>query len=55
MGYSDKHLQIISTAEQLFSKNGFDGTTVRDIAVGAGINIAMISYYFGSGKCFYNN
>ena len=48
MAYSDKHIQIIETAEQLFSKNGYDGTTVRDIAVEAGVNIAMISYYFGS-------
>lgn len=48
MGYSDKHIQIIETAELLFSKNGFEGTTVRDIAEDAGVNIAMISYYFGS-------
>ncbi|MDB5197212.1 MAG: hypothetical protein JWP88_1583 [Flaviaesturariibacter sp.] len=48
MAYSDKQLQIILTAEQLFSQNGYDGTSVRDIAEAAGVNIAMISYYFGS-------
>lgn len=48
MAYNDKHIQIIETSEQLFSKNGYDGTTVRDIAKEAGVNIAMISYYFGS-------
>ncbi|MEH6406517.1 MAG: TetR family transcriptional regulator [Leeuwenhoekiella sp.] len=35
-------------AEKLFSENGFDGTSVRNIAKAADINVAMISYYFGS-------
>jgi predicted transcriptional regulator len=48
MNYNDKQLQIIETAEGLFSEKGFDGTSVRDIAEIAGINVAMISYYFGS-------
>jgi AcrR family transcriptional regulator len=48
MSYSEKQIQIIDAAEKLFSDRGFDGTSVRDIAEKAGINIAMISYYFGS-------
>ena len=48
MAYNDKHIQIIQTAEQLFAKKGYEATTVRDIAEQAGVNIAMISYYFGS-------
>lgn len=48
MGFSEKQIQIINTAEKLFSCKGFDGTSVRDIAEEAGVNIAMISYYFGS-------
>lgn len=48
MEYKDKQKQIILTAEKLFSKQGYDGTSVRDIADEAGVNIAMISYYFGS-------
>ena len=48
MKYSEKQGQIIATAERLFSNKGFDGTSVRDIADEAGVNIAMISYYFGS-------
>ena len=39
---------MLDTAEALFSQKGFDGTSVRDIAEAAGINTAMISYYFGS-------
>lgn len=47
-GFNEKQLQIIDTAERLFAKKGFDGTSVRDISEAAGINVAMISYYFGS-------
>jgi AcrR family transcriptional regulator len=46
--YSPKQLQLLDTAELLFSQKGFEGTSVRDIADEAGINTAMISYYFGS-------
>src|SRR5437588_3783715 len=45
---TQKHIHIIETAENLFAQKGFEGTTVRDIAEKAGVNIAMISYYFGS-------
>lgn len=48
MEFNEKQKQILSTAERLFSTKGFDGTSVRDIADDAGVNIAMISYYFGS-------
>lgn len=39
---------IIESALQLFSAKGFEGTSVRDIATDAGVNVAMINYYFGS-------
>lgn len=39
---------IIESALLLFSTKGFEGTSVRDIARDAGVNVAMISYYFGS-------
>jgi AcrR family transcriptional regulator len=48
MAFSEKQLGIIRTAESLFAQKGYDGTSVRDIAEAAGVNIAMISYYFGS-------
>jgi AcrR family transcriptional regulator len=48
MAFSEKQLQIIRTAEKLFAQKGYDGTSVRDIAEEAGVNGAMISYYFGS-------
>ncbi|EKT3966120.1 TetR family transcriptional regulator [Flavobacterium psychrophilum] len=46
--FNDKQIEIILVAEKLFAEKGFDGTSIRDIAKTAGINIAMISYYFGS-------
>lgn len=48
MEYSEKQQQILDVAEKLFALNGFEATSVRDIASEAGVNIAMISYYFGS-------
>lgn len=45
---TDKREQILVVAEELFAEKGFDGTSVRELARKAAINIAMISYYFGS-------
>lgn len=39
--------QILTTAARLFATHGFDGTGVRRIAKEAGVNIAMVNYYFG--------
>lgn len=46
--FSEKQIQILQVAEVLFAEKGFDGTSIRDIAKEAKINIAMVSYYFGS-------
>jgi len=48
MEYNEKQLQILEVAETLFAEHGFEGASVRDIAKEADINVAMISYYFGS-------
>jgi AcrR family transcriptional regulator len=37
---------ILKSAEKLFSANGFNKTTVREIAGDSGVNVAMIYYYF---------
>ena len=46
--FTGKQLHILDAAERLFGNRGFEGTSVRDIAQEAGVNLAMISYYFGS-------
>lgn len=48
MEFNEKQVHILNIAEKLFACKGFDGTSIRDIAEAAGVNIAMISYYFGS-------
>lgn len=40
--------KILKEAQILFIKNGFKGTSVRDIAKAAGTNVAMVNYYFQS-------
>lgn len=39
---------ILNAAEELFAERGFDNTSVRQLAQRAKVNVAMISYYFGS-------
>lgn len=44
----DKKDHLLDVAEQLFAEHGFEGTTTRLLSKEAGINLAMVSYYFGS-------
>jgi AcrR family transcriptional regulator len=44
----DKKTHIIETAIELFAEKGFEGTSIRDLATKADVNVAMINYYFGS-------
>src|SRR5690625_3701548 len=41
--------KILNAAMFLFNTQGFSGTSVREIAKKADVNVALISYYF-SGK-----
>ncbi|MBE8714990.1 TetR/AcrR family transcriptional regulator [Sphingobacterium hungaricum] len=43
-----KEEHILLHAEQIIATQGYNGTSVRDIAAKAKVNISMISYYFGS-------
>jgi len=40
--------KILDAAEELFAEQGFEATSVRELAGKADVNVAMISYYFGS-------
>ncbi|HJR99902.1 MAG TPA: TetR/AcrR family transcriptional regulator [Flavobacterium sp.] len=48
MDLNEKQIHILQIAENLFAENGFEKTSIRNIAKEAKINIAMVSYYFGS-------
>jgi TetR/AcrR family transcriptional regulator len=43
-------LKILEAAEKLFAEKGFDGARVDDIAENAGVNKALIYYYFRSKR-----
>lgn len=40
--------RILEVARVLFIKNGYKGTSVRDIAAASETNVAMVNYYFHS-------
>jgi AcrR family transcriptional regulator len=39
---------LLNSAEQLFSRHGVEGTSVREIVRAAGANLAAINYHFGT-------
>lgn len=50
----DMRTKILAGAKKLFSAQGFNATTVRQICEEAGANVALVSYYFGGKeKVFY--
>ncbi|TZF85883.1 TetR/AcrR family transcriptional regulator (plasmid) [Pedobacter sp. BS3] len=44
---------ILDAAETLFAKWGYEGSSTRSIAAEAGVNMAMLNYYFGSKDGLY--
>lgn len=42
--------RILETAVTLFARKGYAGTGMRELADTAGVNLAMINYFFGSKK-----
>lgn len=43
----DSKEKLLVNAERLFAERGFDGVSVRDITNAAGVNCALVGYYFG--------
>ena len=54
-GERETKARILEAAEALFAERGFAATTVREIAGRASVNIAMISYYFGTKEGLYRS
>lgn len=46
----DLRESILDAAEELFSRHGFYGVTVRQVASEAGVDTALIHYYFGAKR-----
>jgi len=47
--------KILKNARLLFSKQGFDATTVDDIAAESGVNKALVYYYFKNKSGLYSD
>ncbi|TDL72812.1 TetR/AcrR family transcriptional regulator [Rhodococcus qingshengii] len=41
-------MELLKSASKLFSTKGFEGTSLREIAIDANVNMALIKYHFGS-------
>lgn len=51
---SPKAERILDTAEELFALHGYDGVTLRQIANGADVDVALASYHFGKKLDLFN-
>ncbi len=46
---------ILDAAEDLFSKHGFYGVTIREVAREAGVDTALVHYYFGAKRALFDS
>ncbi len=53
MTTTDYRSRLLATATPLFAERGYHGVSVREIAAAAGVNVSMISYYFGGKEGLY--
>ena len=53
MADNDCRENIIAAAIPLFAAKGLNGVSVRELAAAAGVNLSMISYYFGGKEGLY--
>lgn len=49
-----KRDRILDVAEELFAMRGYDGVTLRQIAAGAKVDVALASYHFGKKLDLFN-
>lgn len=49
-GSADTRDLILDASEDLFSKHGFYGVTIREVAREAGVDTALVHYYFGAKR-----
>ena len=50
----DTRESILDAAEDLFSKHGFYGVTIREVAREAGVDTALVHYYFGAKRALFD-
>ncbi|OBE92478.1 TetR family transcriptional regulator [Mycobacterium sp. 852002-10029_SCH5224772] len=47
-GNSDTRERILTSARELFARNGIDRTSIRAVAAAAGVDSALVHHYFGT-------
>lgn len=50
---TDARMKILAVSNRLFAEHGLHGISVRDIAKASGLNLSLISYYFGGKEGLY--
>jgi AcrR family transcriptional regulator len=45
--------RLLDAAEELFAQRGFHGVSLRDITEAAGVDVALVSYHFGSKRALF--
>lgn len=50
---ADTPERLLKAARELFSRQGFDGTTVKELADHAGVNVSLVSYHFNGKEGLY--
>tara|TARA_R110000868_G_scaffold16687_11_gene74224 strand:- start:10018 stop:10650 length:633 start_codon:yes stop_codon:yes gene_type:complete len=46
MSENETKIKILSVATELFSRHGYEGASIREIAREAGVNLAAVNYHF---------
>lgn len=52
-GPVDSRQALLLAARRVFAEHGFEGATVKDLADEAGVNVSLVSYYFGGKDGLY--
>ena len=47
-GTSDTRERILTSARELFARNGIDKTSIRAVAAAAGVDPALVHHYYGT-------
>ncbi len=51
---AEKMEQILDAAEELFSKHGLHGVTLKDVAKQVGVHHTLMNYYFDDKKALFD-
>lgn len=51
----DARTALLNAAKKVFASKGYDGTTVKDLADEAGLNVSLVSYHFGGKEGLYRS